>query len=166
MSALIRNELAVPGRVGQSHELVQDGKLQLQLNAVYGALHDSFDVVQLEELSGYHGNIHDDDGDIDPKELQHNTSDMPLVHGLQKPHRGPDINARDDELLDAENGDLDLLHGLKARVEEFGIGRVGAIGKNGGGDVQGDGVPDYHDEHGADEPGLIDYDVQSRVQHH
>ena len=156
---------AVDGGVGEGHELVQDGELEFQLDAVDHRLQRRFDLVVPIVLERQQHDVHGDDGQVDPDQLHHHAARAAVVDGPQKLDGRVDVDAGDDELLDAEGRHLEALHDVEGVDERGGVGRIGAVREDGGGDVEADGVHDDHDEDAAEDFVLAHHQMQARVQH-
>lgn len=151
----------------EDDKLAEDGELKLELDAVDDSLDHGLHDVLVFELDGQQGDVHGDDDEVDDDELVHDLA-LAFVRVESQHARGlPDIETRKDELLDAEAGHLDLLHDVVAGgvvgAPRF-RSHVGAVGQNGGGEVEDDGVNHDHGEDGAENAPGGHNQVQTRVQ--
>lgn len=68
-------DIVVEPRVGSAvddiDQLPQDGELELQLQAVYGALERDLNGIVAGVLEAEEDKVHDDDEDVDPQKLMH-----------------------------------------------------------------------------------------------
>lgn len=103
--------------VGQGHELVEDGELELEFDAVHHRLQRRFDLVPVVVFHGEQDQVHGDDDQIDPDQLRHHLSRFPVVDRSQESDGRGDVDARDDELLHTERRHLQLLHHVEGSLE-------------------------------------------------
>ncbi len=157
--------VATHAGVGEGHELVEDGELELELDAVDHWLQRRLDLVAVVVLHGQQDEVHGDDDDVDPDQLRHHLPGLAVVDGSQQLDGGVDVDGGDGELLDAESGHLQLLEDVEGAGEGVGVVGVGAVGQDGGGDVEADGVDDDHGQHEPEGPLLTHHQVQAWVQH-
>ena len=92
--------------VGEGHELVQDGELKLQLDAVDHRLQGGFDLVDIRVLHGKEANVHPDDDQIYPYELCHDFSCSTMIDRLEESDGRVHVNAGNDEFLERERSHL------------------------------------------------------------
>ena len=104
-------------RVGEGHELVQDGEFKLQLDAVNHRLQGGFDQVDVRVLHGKEANVHRNDDQIYPYELCHDLSCSTVIDRLEESDGRVHVNAGNDEFLQREGGHLQLLD----PVESVGV---------------------------------------------
>lgn len=156
----------MPGEADEIDEFAQDGKFELQLQAVHGSLQRDLDRVLTGVLETQEREVHDDDQDVDPHELLHNLPVLLFLlrGGLQNFDRMDNVQPRDDAFLDGESGHLNLLHDVVA-IDKLGCRMVdiGSIGQDGRGDVQEENVSQDHIEHTAKLPLVSEDEMESRV---
>lgn len=147
-------------RVGEGHELVEDGELEFELDAVDHRLQRRLDLVPVVVLHRQQDEVHGDDDHVDPDQLRHHLPGLAVVDRSQQLDGGVDVDGGDDKLLDAESGHLQPLHHVEGVGEGVRVVGVGAVGQDGGGDVEADGVPDDHGQHQPERPLIADHQVQ------
>lgn len=156
----------VVGAADEQDEFTEDGEFEFELDAVDDTLDHGFEDVEVAVFDDEEGQVQSDDDQIDGDELVHDFAFSAV--GIETEHADgfPDVEDREDEFLQAEAGHLDLFHDAVA-VDEYGWvgGEVGAVGQDGGGDMQKEGVHDNHGEDAAEDFGVREDEVQSRVEH-
>ena len=94
---------------GELDELVQDCKLELEFDAVCKAFDGLLQDVVVQEFDREEADVEDDDDDIDGEELPHQALGTLLVRRFDDVERFPDVQAAENELLEAEAYHLDPL---------------------------------------------------------
>ncbi|KAF9776836.1 hypothetical protein IL306_004922 [Fusarium sp. DS 682] len=100
-------------------ETVEDAELKLELDAVYEWLPGGLDVEEVREFEGEDGNVKYDDEDVDNEEMIEYHACLGVTDALLESEAFaclPDIEARDDELLDEENAELDFFKDLSTLI--------------------------------------------------
>lgn len=112
--------------VDKTDEFTQDGEFEFQLDAVDDALDHGFHGVEADVFDDEKAQVHEDDEEVDDDELVHDLA-LALVW-VETEHLGgfPDVEAGDDELLDAEAGHLDFLHDIVA----VSVGPMAVFGRS------------------------------------
>ncbi|KPM35284.1 hypothetical protein AK830_g11277 [Neonectria ditissima] len=152
------------------HELssVEHGEFELQLHRV----DDHLDALLPDKVAlvfeGKERNVHADDEDVDPAQVPHEAALAPQ-RGPEDVDGFPNVQPRDDELLETETRHLHPLHDV-VRMLEAAPARArrvdGPVVHHGDGRVPDDAVEDDHAEHAAQDGGVVEHQVQARVQHH
>lgn len=94
------------------HELVQHDKFESQFQAVNGGLEDGLDAEEVCVLGSQERHVEENDENVDPYQVIYDLSGLLLLKhlsGTKDLTRFPQIETRDDNLLDAKAGHLDLL---------------------------------------------------------
>lgn len=111
------------------HEAVQDGEFELELGAVDKGLVGRLVLVLVGVFEAEDGDVEEDDEGVDKDEMVHETTaGFAVAHALlesQELGGFKDVNTGDDDLLDEEDGDLDLFHDGIWLDPDLGIAREG-----------------------------------------
>lgn len=96
------------------HEAVQDGEFELELGAVDKGLVGGLVFVLVGVLEAEDGDVEEDNDGVDKDEMVHEAAaGFAVAHALlesQELGGFEDVNTGDDDLLDEEDGNLDLFH--------------------------------------------------------
>lgn len=68
-------------RVSEGHELVKDCELEFEFDAVDHRLQGRFDLVPVVVLHRKEDDVHGDDDQVDPDQVRHDLSGLPVVDG-------------------------------------------------------------------------------------
>lgn len=158
--------LGLPGV--SSHDVDQfteHGNLQLQLDAVDHPFQGRLDDVQIQKLHHEEADVHYDDQQVDAEELIHDLAAACFWTDLEQPDRLADVDSRENELLQAEAGHLDLLHHVIADDKAVvGTIKIRSVGDDGGRDVEADSIHDDHVLHSLEDFLIPGDQMQPRKQ--
>ena len=153
----------VHGRIGKRHQLVEYGKFELQLDTINHGLERGFDFVIPSVFHDQQDDVHTDDDAVDPNQLHHYVSRSAMVDRLEQFESRPNVDTRNDELLDAKGRHLQPLDGVECGRVLFRRVRVRAIGEDGRGNMEADGVHDDHDQYRSKDLVVPHHQMQSRI---
>ena len=145
------------GRIGfvcseldEVDEFTQHSKLQFQLDTVHHAFEHGLHDVQVLVLQGEKAHVHEDNDQINREKLVHDFARSSVGVQTEQFGRFPDIQPRNDELLNTEHSHLDLFHNvipLDVWLRSLTVrSKVGSVGQDSGGNMQNDSVDDNHTE--------------------
>ena len=145
--------------LGEAHELIEDCEFEFQFDGVDHGFDGGFADVIVCEFQADEDDVHADAYAIDEEELEHDFAGHAVVDAAEEAHGGGDVDGGDDEFLEAETDELDAFHDVEFRGPEAGVGGVGAVGEDYGGEVESYGVEDYHGEDVAEGLLVADYEM-------
>ncbi|KAI6750921.1 hypothetical protein HG530_014371 [Fusarium avenaceum] len=154
---------------GHLDETVEDGELELELGAVDECFVGGLVLILVGVLEAKDGDVEKDDEDVDVDEVVHETSASTLVaHCAFHAHQLDgldDVEARDDDLLDEEDGNLDLLHN-GVRLPPLGsVTRERAINHRNDRPVHENSIDADHIQHSLQAEPIPQHEMQPRPQH-
>lgn len=157
-------------------QAAEHGELELELDRVDEAFEVCLDGVEAAVLEGGvldrdEGAVHGDEEEVDGDDLAHQLLGLGVAVGLGDAQDAPDgeeVGQRDGDLLQGEDGHLDLLHGGVADDPGVRLGGEdgGAVGEDGSGDAEDDGVDADEQEEGVEDAGVLGDEVESRPEHY
>ena len=147
------------------HELVEDNKLDAELDGVCERLRAGFvDPVSDVDLNDkYH--VRDDTQDVEINEQFPRIFRLGRIARLEHSEGGADIDDRDDQLLQGEDDQLNPLIDVVDLQPHARVLLVAPKRQHGGGDLEEQKINDDHGEDEAQHAFVADDQVQARVQH-
>ncbi|RDW65695.1 uncharacterized protein DSM5745_09434 [Aspergillus mulundensis] len=143
-------------------------KLKPQLDTIRHRLKHNLQRKQPRILKDHNHNIQQEDDDIDRKELRENDLVRALRPQPQQLERFPDVDRREEALLQTEDDELDALDDrvpVHKHAARMAGGPHGAVHEHGRGDLHADCVGDDGVEDPAQEARAVQDQVQARPEH-
>ena len=94
-------------------QLIENGKFEPELDTVESTFECDLNIVEVGILGSEESDVHQNHQNVDINQVSHDSSKAFLLKGLswfEYLSCCVDVEARDDEFLDAESRDLDLFH--------------------------------------------------------
>lgn len=161
--------LVLSSAARQLHEAVEDGELELQLDAVGERLVRDLVVVEVRKLESHNRDVENHHQDVDEDEvLQHATTRSFVSKAAAHPQQLDglvDVEARQHHLLQEEDDDLDALGNLIRLFEYLRVVRKRSVYQRDDHAVADDGVENDDPEDDPQASPVPQHQMQARPQH-
>lgn len=136
---------------GETLELIENFEFEFEFDGVDEGFEGGFADVILGKFETDEDEIHAETDGVDDDQLHHHDALFAVENGAEEADGVDDVDGGDDAFLNAEHGQLDFFHNSEFGSPPSAIGAVAAGCENDRRDLQGDGIPDDHGEHEAED---------------
>jgi hypothetical protein len=163
----IRRVTSTEAVLEDGEQLIQDIELHFELDAVHGSLVGGLDVKVVRVFGDKERNIQKYNEEVNKDEV---SDDLPLLQAFDREdwsegmRRLPDVEPRNDELLNAEAGELNLLVDDERPEKRFWVARVATKKKYCHREVKDADVCYNHGEDPTGFPLVANDEMQARVK--
>ena len=163
----VRRVTSTEAVLEDGEQLIQDIELHFELDAVHGSLIGGLDMKVVRVFGDKERNIQKNDEEVNKDEV---SDDLPLLQAFDREdwsegmRRLPDVEPRNDELLNAEAGELNLLVDDERLEKRFCVARVAAKKKYRHRKVKDADICYNHDEDPMGFPLVANDEMQAGVK--